>query len=39
MEIGLHIWDMVAWSCFRGSLANNIGVVFVILLVIESIDF
>ena len=24
MEIGLHIWDIVAWSCFGGSLASNI---------------
>ena len=39
METSLHIpvWDMVA--CFGGSLANNIGVAFVVLLVIESIDF
>ena len=39
MEIGLHAWNMMAWSCFEGSLASNIGVAFVILLVIEFIDF
>jgi hypothetical protein len=39
MEIGLHKWDLVAWSCFGGSLDMSIGDAFVILLVIESIGF